>query len=146
MDTELVDLADRYSRKRALLASFAAAGFVGSQVVAWPRVFVAGQPGIWGASWAVNAILLLAVVATGGGVLKRRGIRALVHDELSRSHLRTAVGAGYWVAMGLGFVLYLAPWFGDLTSRQVIYLFVTGSVAVPLLTFAVLERRAHSNG
>lgn len=146
MDTELVELADRYSRKRALLALIAVVAFVVSQVVAWPGVFVDSQPGARGDWWAVNAIILLAVVATGGGVLSRRRIRALVHDELSRSHLRTAVGLGYWVAMGLGLVLYLAPWFADLTSRQAIYLIVTGSVAVPLVTFAVLERRAHSDG
>jgi hypothetical protein len=128
-----------------VIAVVAAVVFLGVQV-ARPAVFRDGAPTTGIDWWAVNAIALLAVLATGGGVLNARRVRALVHDELSRSHLRTAVIGGYWVAMGLGMLLYLAPWFRHFTSRQAIYLVVTGSVVVPLVTFAFLERRAHADG
>jgi hypothetical protein len=146
VDKELVDLADRYSRRRALLAIIAALVFLGVQFLARPRVFGEASHGTRIDWWAVNAITLLAVLATGGGVLNRRGVRALVHDELSRLHLRTSVLAGYWVAMALAIFLYLAPWFEAFTARQAIYVIVTGSVVVSLLTFAGLERRAHADG
>jgi hypothetical protein len=146
IDKHLVELADRYSRKRAIIAVVAALVFVGVQAFTRPGVFGTGVPATRIDWWAVNAIVLLAMLATGGGILNGRGVRALVHDELSRGHLRTAVVAGYWVAMGLGLFLYLAPWFQGFTARQGVYVMVTGSVVVSLLTFAVLERRAHSDG
>lgn len=143
MDTRLVNLADRYSRKRAWLAAIAAAVFLAGQLVTRPPVFAAGPPGTLLDWWAVAAILLLLVLATGGGLLNPPRVRALVHDELARDHLRTAVVVGYWVGAGLGLVLYLAPWAAGLTGRQAVFVVVTGSVTVPLVTFAVLEARAH---
>ena len=146
VDTQLVELADRYSRKRALIAILAAVVFLGVQFIAQPRVFGGGSHGAAIDLWVVNAIVLLAVLATGGGVLNRRGVRALVHDDLSRGHLRTALLAGYWIAMGLALLMYVTPWFGEFTARQAIFVIVTGSVVVSLLTFAGLERRAHADG
>ena len=146
VDTQLVELADRHSRKRALIAILAALAFLGVQFVSRPHAFGGGSHGTSIDLWAMNAILLLAVLATGGRLLSRPGVRALVHDDLSRGHLRTAVLAGYWVAMGLALAMYLAPWFGEFTARQAIYVIVTGSVVISLLTFAGLERRAHADG
>ncbi len=145
---DLVELADQYSRRRAVIAMVAAVAFLGVQWFALPRIFgpVAPRPGLAVDLWAVNALALLGVLATGGGLLNRRQVRALVQDELAQSHLRTAVLVGYWVAMGLAFLLYLGPWFRGYTGRQAIYVLVTGSVVVSLLTFAGLERRAHADG
>lgn len=146
VDTQLVELADRHSRKCALIAMLTAVAFMGVQFVAQPRAFGGGSHGTSIDLWAVNAIVLLAVLATGGGLLNRSGVRALVHDDLSRGHLYTAVRAGYWVAMGLALSMNLAPWFRDYTARQASYVIVTGSVVISLLTFAGLERRAHADG
>lgn len=146
IDTQLVELADRYSRKRALIAILAALVFLGVQFIAQPRVFSGSSHGTTIDLWAVNAIVLLAVMATGGGVLNRRGVRALVHDDLSRGHLRTAVLAGYWLAMAIALVMYMVPWFRDFTARQAVYAIVTGSIVISLLTFAGLERHAHADG
>lgn len=146
MDKQLVELADRYSRKRAVIAVIAAVVFLAMQWVVLPQVFLDRAPTARVDWWAVNALVLLAILASGGGLLNARNVRALVHDDLSRSHLRSAIAGGYWLAMGLAFLLYLAPWFHDLTGRQAIYVIVTASVAAPLLTFAFLEHRAHQDG
>ena len=145
MDEQIVEIADRYSRKRVLIVVLAALAFLLIQFVAGPRVFVdAPTTAIdW---WAINALALLAVLATGGGLLNKKGVRVLVHDELARNHLQAAVASGYWTAMALGFLLYFVPSFADLAARQVIYLIVTGSIVVPLLVFALLEHRAHRDG
>jgi hypothetical protein len=146
VDRHLVEVADGYSRKRAVVAIVAAVAFLGIQFMARPAAFLEGGPPTGIDWWVVNAVVLLAVLATGGGLLNRRPIRALVQDELARSHLHAALVHGYWVAMGLGLVLYLVPGFRTLTGRQAVYVVVTGSVVVPLLTFAFLERRAHRDG
>jgi hypothetical protein len=140
-----VEIADKLSRRRAAGVAIAAAVFILVQVATNP-FFVGGpdtaphaRPGMW----AVNAVALLLLLATGGGFVWKGQIRALVNDEVSRSNYKTAVVAGFWVAMTTALGLYLLPVFRDFTSREAIYLIVTASVAVALLTFSYLELRAH---
>jgi hypothetical protein len=140
---EAVDIADQRSRKRAVIAAAAVIVFLGSQVLANP--FFGGEPSSARlltphVMWAVNAVILLLILATGGGLLGRREIRALVNDEVSRSHSRTATVIGYWVAMATAMGVYVFP---PADGRAAVYLVVTSSVAVAVLTFAYLENRAH---
>jgi len=140
-----VEIADRVSRKRAKGVAFAAIAFAVIQVIIRP--FLAADPGSapqatidW---WAVNAVVLLALLATGGGLLNNRNIRALVNDEVSQMHYRTAVVAGYWVAMTTAMGIYFVPRYEGVTARNASYLIVTSSVVVALLVFSYLELRAH---
>jgi hypothetical protein len=93
--------------------------------------------------WAVNAVLLLAVLATGGFLLNRRSVRELVNDEVARANYRTAVAAGYWVAMVTAMGLFLLPSSRGLAAREAVYVIVSSSVVVALLAFSYLEHRAH---
>jgi hypothetical protein len=93
--------------------------------------------------WTVNVILLLAFLATGGGILTNREIRALVNDEVSRLNYKTSVVAGFWVAMITALAIYLIPGLDHFTGRQAVYVMVTSSVAVASITFSYLELRAH---
>jgi hypothetical protein len=141
----LVEIADRVSRKRARGVAFAAIAFVVIQIIIRP--FLAADPGSthqttidW---WAVNAVVLLALLATGGGLLNTPSIRALVNDEVSHTHYRTAVVAGYWVAMTTAMGIYFVSRYEGVTARNAAYLIVTSSVVVALLVFSYLELRAH---
>lgn len=143
-----VEIADRYSRKRAFGIAVAAVVFLVIQVLVRPFLSGPPDPGHqtridW---WAVNALALLLLLATGGGLLNRRQIRALVNDEISRLHYKMAVVAGYWVAMAAAMGLYAVPRFQDITARQAIFVMVTSSIVVALLTFAYLEHRALREG
>ena len=144
--TELVELADRVSRRLARLAAAAALVFLVVQLVTRPLTSQAGGHGGRADAWAINALALRGVLATGGGLFARRAWWALVQDELAQVHLQRAVRTGYWVAMALAFVLYFGPWFAGYTARQAIYVIVAGSIVVALLTFAALEGRAHADG
>ena len=93
--------------------------------------------------WAINAMVLLLLLATGGGLVNRRKIQALVNDEVSRANYRTAVIAGYWVAMTAAMGLYLVPRFRTFSAQEAVYVIVTASIGVALLTFAWLEYRAN---
>jgi hypothetical protein len=123
----------------------AAIAFVIVQLAARP--FFGGGPDgehrVQKTMWAINAGALLLLLATGGGLLKNRGIRALVNDDVSRSHYKTAVVVGYWVAMATAMGLYLVPGVGGFTAREAVYMIVTPSIAVALLAFSYLEHRAH---
>jgi hypothetical protein len=140
-----VEIADRVSRRRAAGVAAAAAAFLLAQVAAHP--FFASAPDTAHRTrldmWAINAGVLLLLLATGGGLLLNRQVRSLVNDEVSRSHYRTAVGVGYWVAMVTAMGLYVLSGFTSVTGREAVYLIVTSSVAVALFAFSYLEYRAH---
>ena len=138
-----VEIADRYSRKRAVLAAIAAIVFLAGQVARRP--FFDGWPGSASReiAWAINAVVLLLILATGGGLLLSGRIRSLMNDEVTRSHLKTAGVIGYWVAMTTAMGLYVLPSTDGLSARDAAYVIVTSSVVLPLLAFAYLEYRAH---
>jgi hypothetical protein len=93
--------------------------------------------------WSINVVVLLLCLATGGGILNDREIRALVNDEVSRANYRTSAIAGFWVAMISALLLYLIPAFAAIGGQDAIYIVVTLSVAIASLLFAYLELRAH---
>ena len=66
-----------------------------------------------------------------------------MNDDVARSNYKTAVVAGYWVAMTVAMSLYVVPSFRSLTAREAVYVVVTSSIVVALLTFSYLEYRAH---
>jgi hypothetical protein len=135
-----VEIADRYSRRRSLIAGLAGLAFL-AHVAMRPWI---GIGHLWRMDlWAVNAIMLLLVLATGGGLLNRREIQLLVNDEVSRSHYRTALVAGYWVAMIAGMGLYVFSRFATMAGRDAVYIIVSASLVVALLKFSYLEYRAH---
>ena len=143
--SSLVDVADRKSRKRAWVAGAAAAVFL-LNVVLRPTLTgdIASHTGVdW---WAVNAIIVLLVLATGGGVFLKRDIRDLMNDEISKMHLRTSLIIGYWVAMTTALGIYLLPRFRDLPARLAVYGIVSASAGLALLAFSVFEIRSHRDG
>jgi hypothetical protein len=141
-----VEIADQYSRKRAVGVAVATAVFVAVQMGARP-FFASGPDTATLATphvmWAINAVALLLLLATGGGLLNSRRIRSLVNDEVARGNYRTAVVAGYWVAMATAMGLYVLPIFDSFGNREAVFVIVTPSIAVALLSFAWLEYRAH---
>jgi membrane protein YdbS with pleckstrin-like domain len=140
-----VETADRLSRKRAWLAAAAAVLFAVNQTISRPA-FVSGPDTAHSAKvtmWALTAVVLLAILATGGGLFHRSGVRSLINDEVSTLNRRTAVAIGFWVAMAIAMGLYFVPEVGSLSARQAAYLIVTGSTVIALLAFSYLEVRAH---
>jgi hypothetical protein len=137
-----VDIADRMSRKRLTIMLIAALAFLAVQLVAQP-VFVAGPESVNQTAsvlWVVNVVALLLTIGTGGGLLNRRQLRALVEDDVARAHRQLSIVVGYWVAMVIAVTLYVL-W--EFTGKEVAYLTVTISVLASLFSFSYLEFRAH---
>ena len=141
-----IDIADRVSRRRALGVGVAALAFLLIQLVARPFFPASGPSTTRIDMWALNAVVLLLLLATGGGLFNRTQLRVLVNDEVSRLHYTSSVLGGFWTAMTLAMLLYLLPAFGGFSGREAIYLIVTASVIVSLVTFSWLELRAHRDG
>ncbi len=142
-----VEIADRISRKRAMAGVAGALVFLVAQGVRLlvesgsiaPRRTLLDM-------WAINAIVLYALLATGGGLLNRREIRALVNDDVSRLHYKSAAVAGFWVAMTVAMGMYLLPNSAALTARDAVFVVVSPSIIVAIVVFSCLELRAHRDG
>ncbi len=139
-----VEIADQFSRRRVTMVAIATLVFLGVQLIAGPFWGARrGTPYISEIGWGINAFVLLLMLAIGSRLLRNRRIRSLVDDEVSRHNRVMGIVVGYWVAMTAAMGLYLATTFKDLTAREALYLVVTPSVGVALLTFCYLEWRAH---
>ena len=143
-----VEIADQASRRRAVIVAVAAGMFLLIQFIFRP--FFDGGPETMSIArhsvWAINVILLMLILLTGGGLAQKSEIRALVNDEVSRSNSRSAVVFGFWIAMIVAMLIYVFAGDSTLTVRGTVYLIVTPSVSLALLAFSWLELRAHRDG
>jgi hypothetical protein len=139
-----VEIAHTLSRKRAWVVAAAAIMFLVAQAANLP--LAEPRPEMHRLKvdmWALNATLLLIGLA-GGAVpwTKGRQIRALMNDEVTRAHMRTAMAVGFWVAMVTAMALYWLPASASLSAAAAVYVIVTASIAIALLAFAWMEHRA----
>jgi MFS family permease len=133
-----VEIADRQSRKRAILLGLCGIAFLAVQAMATGSHHESGL-------WTFTAVLYLLLLATGGGLLTRTKIRALMNDDVTRENNRTAVAAGFWTAMLAALGLYWIPGVDQYSARDAIRVVVTLGIVVSLLVFSYLELRAHRN-
>ena len=143
-DTTAVETADRASRARVFLWAGLSVIFLSLQLFASPWF---GSPSAHEAkswSWLILASLILANLATGGGLRLGRSVRPLLNDEMAQSHRRTALAVGFWAAIAAALGLYV---FGaGMRMQAALYLVVTWSLSASLAAFAYLELRAHRDG
>jgi len=141
-----VEVADKMSRKRAIIVAAGTLVFVLGQIFGGPQFGRGAETAhhlTRTVMWTANVVLLLLCLATGGGLLNDREVRKLVNDEVSRANYHTSAIAGFWVAMISAMLLYLVPRFSTFGGQTAIYIVVTLSVAIASLSFAFLELRAH---
>jgi hypothetical protein len=96
------------------------------------------------AAWLVLSVIILIVLATGGGWIYPRRVRQLANDEATRAHRANAFRAGFFASMATCVAVYFATMFRPFSGREAIHLVMTVGLVVTLLWFAFLERRAHA--
>jgi hypothetical protein len=96
------------------------------------------------AAYLVWALVLLAFLGTGGGWWDSREVRAILNDELTRENRRRGLELGFWAAMTATVVCYAINLFIPVSTRVVIHAVLSTGVAVALLRFGWLERRAQA--
>lgn len=140
--------AERLSRKRARSLPILAVIFVAQQAT-----FFAGfgqgdrtVDNVQVGAWLILSVVLLLVLTTGGGWIYSRAVRDLANDELTRAHRSDAFRVGYLAAMFGCIVLYVISLIEQLTGREAVHMVMTIGIAVALLRFGFLERRALIDG
>ena len=87
-------------------------------------------------------LVLLVLLATGGGWRYGKAVRALLDDESTRAHRAQAYAAGFWALAVCVMALYAAAPFVALETGEIAHILLSVAVAVPALRFVMLERRA----
>jgi cytochrome b561 len=87
-------------------------------------------------------LVLLVLLATGGGWRHGKAVRALLDDEATRAHRAQAYAWGFWALALCVVALYAAAPFVRLELGEVAHILLSVAVAVPALRFVILERRA----
>lgn len=147
MDASDVAKADKLARRRARVMAVQAVFFI-----SWQALFVTGQVESSGravdhfriSAWLVWSIVLLVLLATGGGLVLGRKVRPLLEDELTRSHRARAYAWGFWAAMASAIGLYAVDMVEPVTAREAIHILVSAGIGVALLTFSILDRRSQA--
>jgi hypothetical protein len=97
-------------------------------------------------AYVVWAAVLVIALATGGGYIQPRAVRAVLNDELTIEHRRRAMSLGFLAAMTAAVACYFIDQFAGMPAGVAIHTILTVGVATALLRFAMLERRAQAHG
>ena len=87
-------------------------------------------------------VVLLFLLATGGGWRYGKAVRAMLDDESTRAHRAQAYASGFWALALCILALYAASPFVHLELGEIAHILLSVAVAVPALRFVFLERRA----
>lgn len=137
--------ADRISRRRARALPILGVVLVSQQVsfLTAPEEAYRLVDHLRIGAWLVLTMLLLGGLATSGAWFRPAEVRAMLNDESTREHRRTAYTYGFWAAAGAAMGLYVVDLFEAVSGRDAVHIVLTAAVATALLNFGMLERRAH---
>jgi hypothetical protein len=143
-----VETADRLSRRRARLLPVLALLFLSGQAIfaLGPDDPTRAVDQAKVAAWLAWALALLLLLATGGSLFRSRRVRDLMNDETTRLHQAKAYAVGFWLAVSTSVGIYALTAFDRVMPREALHIVVTAAVAGALLTFGILEHRAHRDG
>jgi len=135
-----IEHAERMSRARAAVMALAAVILVLNLVLQYGNANYAG-PGARGGSWIVVIGLWTFILWNGGGLRLRGRLRDLLNDELSLQNRSRALALGFYAAVLLALVLFVAAWAVPIGTGDALKIVSGGSVSAALLRYAWLERR-----
>lgn len=145
------ELIDRLQRRRTFGVLLQALFFMNWQLLSLPML----MPWTWSdrtfdviraATYVLWPALMLAFIATGGGFIWSREVRAVLNDETTRAHRRRAFECGFWGAMAGAMAGYGLSLAGAASPLIVVHLVLSAGLAVTIITFAALELRAQADG
>ena len=137
--------AERLSAKRARMLPVLAILFLAQQGTYFSGRGDGGRPvdHVHIAAWLVMSVVLLLALATGGGWIYSRAVRQLANDEVTRAHRSDAFRLGFFASMAGCILLYGVSLYEPLRGREAVHFVMTIGIAVALIRFGMLERRAN---
>lgn len=110
-------------------------------------VFQRPESAMRAVDWVVTAGLLawaaalLTLLATGGGLFAKPEVRAILDDELARSHRAVAYRNAFWMMLAVAFAGYVAAQLMIVSARDLAHVVLSAGVIVAALTVARLNRQ-----
>jgi protein-S-isoprenylcysteine O-methyltransferase Ste14 len=98
------------------------------------------------AAWVVWAAALLFLLASGGGLIRSKSVRALMNDESTAVNRQRAMITGFWATVLSAFALYAISLFEVISGREAIRLLLSAAVGASIIRFGILERRSLKHG
>ena len=136
--------ADHLSKRRARMLPFLAVIFLSQQVTYFTTVRELGPvPSVKISAWLLLSIILLAALATKGFWLQPKAVRDLIDDENSRANRNDAMRWGFVVSMATAIGIEILTMFDTVNAREAIHIIMSSGLAVALIRWGYLERRAH---
>jgi len=93
-----------------------------------------------GSVWMV--IIVIFVLFAGGGLTRTPQMRAAIYDESTIEHGRRAFSLGFWTALAVCAVYWIAGLYMPIGGPEVVRAVTTLSISIALFRFATLEMKA----
>lgn len=94
-------------------------------------------------AWVAWVLVLLLMMATGGGLFRGREVRRLINDEGSVDNRRRGQEAGFFAAILGGLAMYgINQYVEPVSALDAIHAILSVGVGVAMLRYGMLERRA----
>ncbi len=142
--SDLVETADRLSRRRARMMAPMAVIFLTQQATFFSKPLDQRAVSLVHlGGWTVLALVILAGLVTGGFWRRPKAVRELMEDEVTRAHRGDALSLAFVLAMVTGIALFVLQVFVPVETQVAIHLILSVGFGTALLRFSLLERRAH---
>ena len=142
----MAERADELSRRRARMFPLLAIIFLAQQA-SYLSDGHGGRPvdHLKVGAWVVMSLALLIALYTGGAWLRGRQMRDLLNDESTRVNRAIALSQGFLAAILTAIAGYFINQFEPVRGDEVAHLVVTVGIAIAMIRFGALERRAHAD-
>ena len=94
-------------------------------------------------AWLVLSIVLLAALTTKGFWFESKEVRDLLDDENTRANRLMAMRAGFLTSMAAAILVYIGTMFDTISGREAVHFIMSVGIAVALITWGFLEKRAY---
>lgn len=142
MSTESAQLTDRLTWRRARAAQVLAFAFIATQAGSFDAQPLNRPQALHLSAWLCWVVVLMLFLAFAGGLLRGERMRALLNDETTRDHRLRAIACGFWGAILVALALYVLSFFDAVSAREATRLTITIGIALALIRFGALEKRA----
>ena len=147
MSAEEMALAEKLTKRRARVSIVLGVFFLVTMATSLDVDVPANRPEtVKLAAWIVWAAALLFLLATGGGLLRGKSLRALMNDDSTIANRSRAIHAGFWATVISAFVLYALSLFQPVSGREAIRLLLSAAVATSVIRFGLSELRSLNHG
>jgi len=146
MPMSVAEKADYLSKRRARMLPVLAIIFLSQQATFFSTVNSPAPHSAYGAkisAWLALSIILLFALSTKWFWFERREVRDLLDDENTRANRNDGMRWGFLFSMAAAIAVYALSLFDTtVTARDAVHIVMTTGIAVALIRWGMLERRA----